>query len=101
MFAQKTKQNKCRFNKENHKWKEDYITITQETRLEKVKVETEKIKKLLSNIPRSNIIELNEPIYAEAKLVCDEIGILLRKSNRNTKFGWEIRLNGQVKIQRK
>ena len=31
-------------------WKEDYITILQERRLEKVKVETEKLSKVLLSI---------------------------------------------------
>ena len=63
----------------------------------KVKVETEKINKLLSNIPTGDIIELNELIYAGARLVCKRIGILLRNLKRNTKPGWEIRLEGQIK----
>ena len=39
------------------------------------KVETEKINKLLPNIPTDNITKLNELIYAGAKLVCDKIGV--------------------------
>ena len=34
----------------------------------KVKVETEKVNKILLNIPKSNITELNGIIYAGAKL---------------------------------
>ena len=42
------RQNKWRVHEENHDWKEEYITISSETRLEKkVTVETEKINKLL------------------------------------------------------
>ena len=63
----------------------------------KVKAETEKIYKLLPNILTDNIAELNKLIYAGVKLVCDRIRVLLRKPNRNTKPGWEIRLEGQVK----
>ena len=51
------RQNKFIVNKENHARKEVYITISHESRLEKVKVETEKIKPLLPN-------KLNEQIYA-------------------------------------
>ena len=46
----------------NQNWK-DYISIPQELRLEKkIKVETENVRKLLTTIPTSNIIELNEEI---------------------------------------
>ena len=47
-------------------------------------------------------------IYAEVKLVCDKIDVLLRNLNKNTKPGWEISLEGQErklpqhgKVQRK
>ena len=38
--------------------------------LKKATVETEKISKLLTNIPTGDITELNELIYAGAKLAC-------------------------------
>ena len=60
----------------------------------KVEVETEKVYKLLPNIQTDNISELNELIYSGAKLVCDNIGIHLRNSNRNIKPRWEIRPEG-------
>ena len=41
----------------------------------KVKVETEKVNKLSTNIPTSNITELNELTFAEVKLVRDKISI--------------------------
>ena len=67
----------------------------------KVKKETEKINKILMNIPTNNITELNNLIYAGAKLVCDRIGAPLRntnrETNRNTKAGWEFRLEEQIK----
>ena len=44
-----------------------------------------------------NISELNELIYAGAKLVWDKICVPLSNPNRNTKSGREIRLGGQVK----
>ena len=43
-----------------------------------VKVETEKVNSLLKNIPTDNITELNDLIYAGAKLVGDKIGYLPR-----------------------
>ena len=64
---------------------------------EKVNVENEKINKLLPNIPTDNITELKELRYSGMKLVCDKISVPLRNSNRNTKPGWEIRLEVQVK----
>ena len=60
-------------------------------------VETEKLMKLLPNILIGNINKLNELIYAVAKLVCDKIGVPQGNSNKNTKPGWEKRLEGQIK----
>ncbi len=43
------------------------------------------------------MIELNELIYAGAKLTFDKIGKPLRNPIRNTKPEWEIKLQGQIK----
>ena len=51
----------------------------------KVKEETEKVNKLLPNIPTDNITELKQLIYAGAKLVCDKIDDPLSNLNRNAK----------------
>ena len=61
-----------------------------------VMIETEKINNLLPNISTDNITELNELINAGSKLTRDKNGIPLRMriSYRNTKRGWEIRLEG-------
>ena len=54
--------------------------------MEKVKVETENINKLLLNIPAGNITEIKELIYAgETKLVCDKIDVFQKNSKRKTK----------------
>ena len=45
------------------------------TDLKTVKAETEKINKLLTLISTINITELNELIYAGAKLVCEKSGV--------------------------
>ena len=58
----------------------------------KVEIETEKVNKLLPNIPTGNITELKVLVYARAKLVCDKIGIPQRNPDRNIKSRWEIRL---------
>ena len=50
-----------------------------------VKAETEKINIYLTNIPK-NTTELNDLIYAGAKLVCGKIGVPLKG------HGWEIKL---------
>ena len=63
----------------------------------KVQVETEKVNKLLKYIPTDNITELNELIYAGAKLVSDKIETPQRNSNRNAKLGWEMRIEVQIK----
>ena len=68
-----------------------------ESRQEKVKLETEKVNKVLQHISTDNITKLNELIYAGAKLISNKIGILLRNPNRNTKPGLEMRLEGQMK----
>ena len=86
-----------KLNVESIKKKNTLLLSLFETRLEKVKVETWKVTKLLPNIPTGNITELNEVIYTEMKLVCDKIGISHRSPNKTTKSGWEIRLEGLVK----
>ena len=63
----------------------------------RVKVETEKVNKILLNIPIGIIPKLNELIYSGMKLVCDRISNPLRNLNWNTKPRWEIRLEGEVK----
>ena len=35
--------------------------------------------------------------WTRAKVICDNISVLARNMNRNTKLGWEIRLEGQFK----
>ena len=50
-----------------------------------VKVETEKINELLTHISTNNIKELNELIYARAKLVCEKIGVLLKNFSNHSK----------------
>ena len=44
-----------------------------------------------------DITELNELIYAWAKIVSDKISIFLRNLNSNTKPGREMRVEGQMK----
>ena len=60
-------------------------TTPKESRLKKVKVETEKVRKLSEYIPTDHITELNELIYAGIKLVSDKIRSPQRNPNRNTK----------------
>ena len=57
-----------------------------------VKTETEKVNQVLICISTKNITELNELIYAGAKLVCEKIGVPLKSTNKKSKPGWEIRL---------
>ena len=67
-----------------------------------VETETEKIKSS-SNIyiNKKKITELNELIYAGAKLVCEKIGVPLKSMNKKSKPGWEIRLETQLRNLRK
>ena len=65
-----------------------------------VKTETKKISELLKHISKNNITKLNELIYAGAKLICEKIGLPFKNTNRNSKPGWEIRLEMQIRNQR-
>ena len=62
-----------------------------------LKIETNKINHILPYIPTNNITELNELIYAGAKLVCENIGIPSKSTKKQQKLGWEIRLESQIK----
>ena len=96
------RKNKYRDYKENYFWKENLITISQEPRLEKSQSKNwKKNNKLLINISTNNIVELNEVISAGAKLVCDKIAVPLKNKNRNSKPGWEIRQETQIRNLRK
>ena len=57
-----------------------------------VKTETNKINQELPYISTNNITELNEQIYAGAKLICEKIGIPSKSAKKASKRGWEIRL---------
>ena len=62
-----------------------------------LKIETNKINHILTYIPTNNITELNELIYAGAKLVCENIGIPSKSTKKQQIPGWEIRLETQIK----
>ena len=62
-----------------------------------VKSKTEKVNDLLTNIPTNDIKELNDLIYAWAKLVWEKIGVLLKTTDRKSKPVWELRLESQIK----
>ena len=66
-------------------------------------VETETINKLLTNVPLNTITELNELIYAEAKLVSDKIGVPRRISEKmDGKFDLKVKkFRQQTKMLRK
>ena len=58
---------------------------------------TEKLNDLLTNIPTNDFTELNDIIYAGAKLVSEKIEVPLKTTDRNTKPGLELRLESQIK----
>ena len=66
-----------------------------------LKIETNKINHILPYILTNNINEINEPIYAGAKLVCEKIEIPSNSTKKQSKPGWEIRLETQIKNLRK
>ena len=55
------------------------------------------MNQVLTCISTNNITELNELIYAGAKLVCVKIGILSKITKEKSKPGWEFRLETQIK----
>ena len=66
-----------------------------------LKIETNKINHILPYIPTNNITKLNEVIYAGGKLVYENIGIPSKNTKKQSKPGWEIRLETQIKKLRK
>ena len=62
-----------------------------------LKIETNKIDHILPYIPTNNSTELNELIYAGAKLVCEKMGIPSKRTKEQSKSEWEIRLETQIK----
>ena len=90
------RKNKWRDYKENYIWKEDYITISKKPRLKNNQGKNWK-NKLTINAYLNNLTELNEPIYAGAKLVSDKIGAPLKNTNRNLKPRRKIQLESQIR----
>ena len=76
-----------------HYWE----TKTREQSRQKLKKIKIKINELITNISTNSITKWNEQIYAGAKLVCEKIGLRQNKTNRNSKPGWEIRLETQIR----
>ena len=66
-----------------------------------LKIETNKINHILPYIPTNNITKLNELFYVGAKLVCENIGIPSKSTKKQSKPGWEIRLETQIQKLRK
>ena len=62
-----------------------------------VKTEMNKMNQLLTYISANKITELNELIYARAKLDCEKIGIPPESTKKESNQRWEIRLERQVK----
>ena len=64
-------------------------------KLRTVKTETNRINQVLPNVSTNNITELNELIYAGAKLHCEKMGIASKISKKNQnqdgKFDWKRR----------
>ena len=62
-----------------------------------LKTETNRINQMLPYVSTNNISELNDLIYAGAKLVCEKIGIPSKCTKKQSKPGWEVRLKTQIK----
>ena len=50
-----------------------------------LKIETNKINRILPYIPTNDITELNELIYEGEKLVCEKIGIPSKSTKKQSK----------------
>ena len=61
-----------------------------------VKYETEKVKDLLTNIPSNDITDLNDLIYAGAKLGSEKIAPPPGDHRENQKSGWELKLESLI-----
>ena len=64
--------------------------------LKPLKIESNKINYILPCIRTNNITELNELIYAGAKLVCEKIEIHSKSTKKQSRLRWEIRLEAQI-----
>ena len=59
-----------------------------------------KNKQIINVYLNKRIMELKELIYAGAKLDCEKIGVPKKNLKRNSKTGWEIELEMQIRNQR-
>ena len=66
-----------------------------------LKTESNRINQMLPYISTNHISELNDLICAGAKLVCEKIGVLSKSTKKQSKPGWEVRLETQIKNLRK
>ena len=66
-----------------------------------LKTETNRLNQILPYLSTNNISELNDLIYAGAKLVCEKIGVSSKCTKKQSKQGWEVRLETQIKNLRK
>ena len=62
-----------------------------------LRAETNTINQILPYISTNSMTELNELIHAGVKLVCEKIGIPSISTKKQSKPGWEIRLETQIK----
>ena len=88
-----------KLNLENVKriWNNENINLSswRNIALWKVKTETNKINQVLPYISTNNITELNELIYAWAKLVCEKVRIPSNSTKKNSKPRLKMRLETQ------
>ena len=74
---------------------QDWKTVKVETK--KKKNQKKKKNELFTHISTDSITELNELIYAEAKVVCGKIGVPQKNTKGNLKLGWDIRLETRIR----
>ena len=76
----------------------NYLTIAKKPRLEKSQGRNWKKKKLIINTYlNEQHHRIKKLIYAGVKLVCAKIGVPLKNTIRNSKPGWEIQLETQIR----
>ena len=66
-----------------------------------LKIERNRINQMLLYISTNNVSELNDLIYTGAKLVCEKIGVPSKNTKKQSKPGWEVQLETQIKNLRK
>ena len=78
------------------KEQENHIALSQKPRLRKFKSEIEKVNGLLTNIPTNDITELNDLIYAGAKLAKNSVSLSDHRQKVKARMGTQTRITDKT-----